>query len=410
MEPLLFLVHRIPFPPNKGDKIRSFHLLKYLSTRYEVHLATFVDNQNDVQHVDALAPFCNSVHVVPLDPRTARLRSVTGFLTGEALTLPYYRSADLARWVEETVKANGIRKAVVFSGAMAQYVRDIPGLHVVLDFVDVDSAKWTQYAASHSWPSSFVYRREGEKLLRFERGAAASSAVSVFVTQGEAELFIQLAPECAGSVHVVEMGVDTEVFSVDPTRASPFAANEMAIVFTGAMDYWPNVDAAVWFAKDVLPLITRARPEACFYVVGMNPSPAVKKLMGNGRKVVVTGSVPDVRPFLQHAAVVVAPLRVARGVQSKILEAMSMGRPVVTTATAARSIRGVPGRDLEAASDAETFARRAVALMGSPAGAELGRAARARVIAEYNWDRNLAVFGRLLDDSRPGRGIAAGGG
>jgi len=401
MEPLLFLVHRIPFPPNKGDKIRSFHLLKYLSTRYEVHLGTFVDSQHDIQHIEALAPYCKSFHAVQLDPRTARLRSMTGFLTGEALTLPYYRSAELARWVERTVVAQSIRKAVVFSGAMAQYVHDIPRLHVVLDFVDVDSAKWTQYAANHSWPSSFVYRREGEKLLRFERRSAASSAVSVFVTDLEAQLFVRLAPECADCVQVVEMGVDTDYFSVDPQRRSPFAPDEAAIVFTGAMDYWPNVDAAVWFATDVLPLIHRKRPTARFYVVGMNPSQTVRDLSADPQ-VVVTGSIPDVRPYLQHASVVVAPLRVARGVQSKVLEAMSMGRPVVTTPAAARSVRGTLGRDLEAAGDAADFARHVLALMGSEAGEALGRAARARVIAEYNWDRNLAAFGRLLEGGGSG--------
>lgn len=396
MEPLLFLVHRIPFPPNKGDKIRSFHLLKYLSTRYEVHLATFVDNPEDEQYIEALAPYCESFRAVSLHPRAARLRSVTGFLTGEALTLAYYRSTELARWIDETVATRGIRKAVVFSGAMAQYVRALPDLRVVLDFVDVDSAKWTQYAANHSWPSSFVYRREGEKLLSFERRAAASSAVSVFVTRGEADLFSQLAPECAGRVHVIEMGVDTDYFAVDAQRPSPFAANEAAIVFTGAMDYWPNIDAAVWFAEDVLHLIGRERPDARFYVVGMNPSPAVKRLRESPR-VVVTGRVPDVRPYLQHASVVVAPLRVARGVQSKVLEAMSMGRPVVTTAVAARSIRGTPGRDLDAASGADDFARRVIELMDSPAGAALGRAARSRVLAEYNWDRNLSALDPLLD-------------
>ena len=205
MEPLLFLVHRIPFPPNKGDKIRSFHLLRHLAERYRVHLGTFVDMPEDMAHVPELGRLCASHRVEMLDPRTARLRSVSGFLTGEALTLPYYRNAALQTWVRETVARHGIRKAVVFSGAMAQYVRDL-GLHVLLDFVDVDSAKWSQYAERHTWPSSFVYRREGERLLSFERAAAASSAASVFVTRAEAELFNRLAPECKGRVHVIRNG------------------------------------------------------------------------------------------------------------------------------------------------------------------------------------------------------------
>ena len=398
MEPLLFLVHRIPFPPNKGDKIRSHHLLRFLASRYEVHLGTFVDSQDDLEHVSALAEFCSSYPAVPLNPRSAKLRSVTGFLTGEALTLPYYRSAELRLWIEQTVAVKRIRKAVVFSGAMAQYVRELPDLQVVVDFVDVDSAKWSQYAERLGWPSSMVYRREGQKLLSFERRASARSAASIFVTRGEAELFIRLAPECSDRVHVIEMGVDTRFYAPDEGRPTPFAANEEAVVFTGAMDYWPNVDGAVWFANEVLPLIERGRPDVRFYIVGMNPTPTVKGLASSSR-VIVTGRVPDVRPYLQSAAAVVAPLRIARGIQSKVLEAMAMVRPVVTTPTAARSIRGVPGIDFEEAANADEYARKILALMGSEAGETMGRFARARVVADYNWDRNLAAFGELLEQA-----------
>lgn len=404
MEPLLLLVHRIPYPPNKGDKIRSYHLLRYLATHYHVHLGTFVDQEQDLVHLSVLDEFCASRFAVRLDARAARLRSVTAFLTGEALTLPYYRNTSLRRWVERTIAANGIRKAVVFSGAMAQYVQDM-NLHVVLDFVDVDSAKWTQYAERRSWPSSFVYRREGEKLLSFERGAATASAAVVFVTRAEADLFAGLAPEAVNRLHVIEMGVDTQYFAPQPDRPSPFAANEAAIVFTGAMDYWPNIDAAVWFAREVLPLILEVRPDARFCIVGMNPAPTVSRLTSDPN-VIVTGQVPDVRPYLQHAAAVVAPLRVARGIQSKVLEAMAMARPVVTTPTAARSIRGRLGTDFDAAVDAEAFAHKVLALMGTTAGNAMGQAARSRVTAEYNWERNLATYDRLLNVASPVSGKA----
>ena len=169
MEPILFLVHRIPFPPNKGDKIRSFHLLRHLADRYRVHLGTFVDMPEDMAHVPELERLCASHRVEMLDPRTARLRSVSGFLTGEALTLPYYRNASLQAWVRETVARHGIRKAIVFSGAMAQYVRGL-GLHVVVDFVDVDSAKWSQYAERHS-VAVFVRLSQGGRAAAFLRAS-----------------------------------------------------------------------------------------------------------------------------------------------------------------------------------------------------------------------------------------------
>jgi len=395
MEPILFLVHRIPFPPNKGDKIRSFHLLRHLAQRYEVHLGTFVDMPEDRAHVPELERLCASCRVEQLDPRAARLRSVSGFLTGEALTLPYYRSGALRAWVRETVAAHGIRKAVVFSGAMAQYVRGLD-LHVVLDFVDVDSAKWSQYAERHSWPSSLVYRREGARLLSFERAAAAGSAACVFVTDSEADLFRRNAPECAGKVQVVQNGVRTDHFRPDRSLASPFGRDEYPIVFTGAMDYWPNIDAVSWFASEILPRVHEQRPDLRFIIVGMNPTSTVAAL-ASIPAVTVTGRVEDIRPYLQHAGVVVAPLRVARGIQNKILEAMSMGRPVVTTPAAARSIRASAGVDFEVALEPEEFARKVLALAGTAAGEALGQRARQCVVAGYDWERNLAAYDELLD-------------
>jgi sugar transferase (PEP-CTERM/EpsH1 system associated) len=396
MEPLLYLVHRIPFPPNKGDKIRSYHLLRHLAERYAVHLGTFVDAPEDLVHVSQLQSMCASLHVESLDPRAARLRSVSGFLTGEALTLPYYRNGALQAWVRRVVAEHRIRKAVVFSAAMAQYVELLADLHVVLDCVDVDSAKWSDYALRHGWPSSFVYRREGEKLLDFERRAAARSAATVFVTRGEAELFLRHAPGNTARVHVVENGVNTDYFAAHAQRPSPYAANEAPVVFTGAMDYWPNIDAVTWFAAEVLPQVMQARPDARFYIVGMNPTPTVTALASRPG-IVVTGTVADVRPYVQHAAVVVAPLRVARGIQNKVLEAMALARPVVVSAAASAGVTGVVGADFEAADSAAEFAQKVLGLLDPAAGDRLGRAARACIQSRYSWARNLAAFDRLLD-------------
>lgn len=399
MEPLLYLVHRIPFPPNKGDKIRSYHLLRHLAKRYAVHLGTFVDTPGDMAYAPQLQSLCASHHIEMLGARTARLRSVSGFLTGEALTLPYYRSSALQSWVRQVVERQRIRRALVFSGAMTQYVKDLD-LRVVVDFVDVDSAKWLEYAQRRVWPSSFVYRREGERLLAFERAAAARSAACVFVTRAEADLFERLAPECRDRVNVIEMGVNTDYFAPHPERSSPYAAGESAIVFTGAMDYWPNIDAVTWFATDILPKIRAEHPDARFYIVGMNPSPAVKAL-DSREGVVVTGTVPDVRPYVQHAAAVVVPLRVARGMQSKVLEAMAMSRPVVVSSASMSGVRGAPGSELEVATSAEEFSQKVLALLGTGRGDVLGRAGRARILADYSWERNLAAFDRLLDGTPP---------
>ena len=396
MEPILFLTHRIPFPPNKGDKVRSFHLLKFLAQRFRVHLGTFVDDAADRQFVARLDEYCASSKVVEIHPALARIKSLTGFWTGEALTLSYYRDAALAAWVRDTVVRYRIRSALVFSSAMAQYIADIKGLRTVVDFVDVDSAKWEQYGRTRPWPLSAVYEREGDRLLSFERSVAKNTDASVFVTRGEADLFRKLAPESASRVSHAANGVDTDFFSPASQLPNPFPSDEEPIVFTGAMDYWPNIDAVCWFAREILPTIVSSRPNARFYVVGMQPSPAVLELAKDAR-IIVTGRVDDVRPYLQHARVVVAPVRVARGIQNKVLEAMAMGRPVVVSAPASVALSAEPGKDFAVAADAALFAAKTLDLMDIERGRRVGAAGRARVVADYDWAVNLAPFIALLD-------------
>ncbi len=400
MEPLLFLAHRIPFPPDKGDKIRSFNLLKFLASRYRVHLGTFIDDRDDRPHVARLDEFCASSKVVENRPALARIRSLSGFCLGEPLTLAYYRDAALAQWVRDVVRSQRIAKAVVFSSAMAQYVVGMDGLRVVIDFVDVDSAKWSQYARSRPWPLSMVYRREGRSLLAFERAVAVGAAASVFVTPAEADLFRELAPECAERVCHAANGVDVAYFTPAQGLVSPYAGDQDPIVFTGAMDYWPNIDAVTWFVRDILPSVVAARPRARFYIVGMRPAPAVRALAKQPH-VMVTGSVPDVRPYLRNAKVVVAPMRVARGVQNKVLEAMAMARPVVVSAGIAAGLSGEPGVDFETAANAPDFARKTVELMDGRTACAIGAAARKRVVSDYAWSVNLAPFATILGGSGP---------
>ncbi|MDP1605282.1 MAG: TIGR03087 family PEP-CTERM/XrtA system glycosyltransferase [Rhodocyclaceae bacterium] len=216
-----------------------------------------------------------------------------------------------------------IDTAVIFSSVMADYLPDMARLPTLVDFVDMDSAKWRQYATMHRWPLSWLYRREGERLLSFERDVAARARHAFFVTEAECDLFRSAAPECAGRVDAMCNGVDAEFFSPDHALASPYRDDEIPIVFTGATDYWPNVDAVVWFAGEVLPRLRARHPAVRFYIVGRSPDPAVQALASEG--IVVTGTVDDVRPYLAHAAVVVAPLRIARGIQNKVLRSDGHG-------------------------------------------------------------------------------------
>ena len=398
--PLLYLTHRIPYPPNKGDKVRSFNILRQLSRTHRVWLGTFVDHRDDLQHVATLKQWCEQVCAIPIEPRIRRIASLRGLLRGEALSLPYYSSPRLAEWVARTIGEHDIRAAVAFSGPMAQYL-DMPGLQRrVIDFCDVDSAKWAQYAPEHRWPMSWLYRREGERLLAFERQAAAQVDASLFVTEAEAELFRHAAPEAASCVGVMQNGVDADFFSPANAGKSPYPPGGPVIVFSGAMDYWPNVDAVTWFATELLPRIRQTVPDACFWIVGMNPAPAVQALAGEG--VAVTGTVPDVRPYIAHADVVVAPLRIARGIQNKVLEAMAMARPVVVSADSATGLAARPGQDFEIARDGDDTVRHVLALLADSARrSTMGAAARACVVEHYSWQAHLAQLDALLRPPPP---------
>ena len=388
---LLFLAHRIPFPPNKGDKIRSFHLLRHLAERYAVHLGAFVDDADDWQHAAQLQTWCASVKLVPLHPLRARLASLSGLLNGDALTLPYYRSAALKRWADDLARTGAVMRGLAFSSAMAQFMPKLPVR--VLDMVDVDSDKWTQYAPTRRWPMSWVYAREGRKLADWEARVAADFDATLLVSGDEAKLLQTRVPAARDRIGAFENGVDAEYFSPERTYPDPYPDAVRGIAFTGAMDYWPNVDAVVWFAERIFPAVREAVPAAQFTVVGSRPADAVVRL-ARQPGVVVTGGVPDVRPYLAHAACAVAPLRIARGVQNKVLEAMAMACPVVASPQAAEGIRAEAGRDYWLAPDEAAFAAAVVDRLRAG-----GRnpQARAGILARYDWGRNLAALDPLFD-------------
>jgi len=409
MANLLYLVHRLPYPPDKGDKVRSYHLLKHLLQHHRVFLGTFMDDPQDEQHLDALRALCPDLYVERLRPTWAKLRSLRALWTGRPQTLDYYRSAGLQQWVQEVVQQHAPQATVVFSSAMAQFAQPLQQyphhIPMLVDLVDVDSAKWAQYAPQHRWPLSWLYRREGRTLLAYEREVALQAQRSFLVTPKEADLFVSLAPDCAGRVQSLSNGVDAEHFHPMPLLPSPFGPGVVPIVFTGAMDYWPNIDAVQWFAHDMLPRVRQWCPRAEFFIVGRNPSKQVQALVST--QVHVTGTVPDVRPYLQHAAAVVAPLRVARGIQNKILEAMAMGQPVVTVPDCADAIGASAAEGLFKAASAQEFDLALRTWLEQPdERASLGRRARAFVQAHYSWQAHLQALDACLPP--PGRAGAAG--
>ncbi len=391
---LLYLVHRIPYPPNKGDKIRSFHLLQHLRTRYNIYLGAFVDDENDWQYADEVRQLCKESCLVPMNPRISKLRSLSGLLSGEALTLTYYRNAQLQSWVDTLIKDHNIDRIVVFSSAMAQYVEHFEHAQRIMDFVDVDSDKWTQYAQAKRWPLNTLYRREGKLLLDYEKKIACEFDASFFVSHKEAALFRQLAPDSASRIHSFNNGVDAKYFSPDPIYSNPYGQDEAVLVFTGAMDYWPNIDAVEWFARDIFPQVLAKKSHACFYIVGSNPAKSVVRL-GSLPGIHVTGSVDDVRPYLAHARLAVAPLRIARGVQNKVLEAMAMAKPVIATPQAMEGIATNMETGCFTGHSAQEITEQIIVQLNSIL--TPNQAGRDTILAHYDWKRNLAEIDDFLE-------------
>lgn len=396
MDKLLFLCHRIPYPPNKGDKIRSFHFLEYLARHYRVYLGTFIDDPDDERWVEKVREYCADLHATTINPTWRKIWSLRGMFTGEALGLPYYRDARLRGWVERVLRDQHPGRALVFSSTMAQYLIPTGHAHsrLVVDFVDVDSEKWRAYAVTKPWPISWIYRREASRLRAYEQRVARDADASVFVSAPEAELFNSLLDVPLSRVSHVENGVDVEYFRPDDSFANPYTAKSI-MVFTGAMDYWANADAVAWFAEEILPEIRVNRPEAEFWIVGARPTPRVKAL-GEYPGVCVTGAVPDIRPYLQHANLVVAPLRIARGIQNKVLEAMAMNKPVVGTTAAFEGISTANNPTLRVADDAPAYARRCIECLRDANTTPTADSGRAYVVRAHDWTANLHKLHQLL--------------
>ncbi|WP_033922084.1 TIGR03087 family PEP-CTERM/XrtA system glycosyltransferase [Sphingomonas sp. 37zxx] len=386
MRDILFLAHRVPFPPDRGDKIRAHHVLKHLAKRARVHLVAMADVEADLHHDAAIAEHCAS-HAVIWRSMGRPRAAATALLRGQPISITAFAHPEYAQAVQRALAEHPIDAILVYSGQMAQYVpADFAG-RFVMDFCDVDSAKFGDYAEGASLPMAMMMRREDRLLARFEAQVAARADASLFVSEAEAALF--RAHTGAARVQVMENGIDTGFF--DP--AAPFAEAGQAgplIVFTGQMDYRPNVDAVIWFAREVMPQLRQRQPTARFAIVGRAPVPEVQRLASDS--VIVTGEVADVRGWLAAATVVVAPLKIARGIQNKVLEAMAMARPVVASAAAAEGI------DHEAtitiADTPADYVAAIDALIADPR--DIGPAARRQVERRYAWSARLAPLDALL--------------
>ncbi|MCB2013784.1 MAG: TIGR03087 family PEP-CTERM/XrtA system glycosyltransferase [Sphingobium sp.] len=394
---ILFLVHRIPFPPDRGDKIRSYHMLKAFAEMAPVHVGCFADDDRDMGFATDLARVAASQCVVRRD-RSKAMAGLAGLFSHRSILVSIYENPELHRWVSEILATRPIRAIVAYSVQMATYVPlDLPpGCRFMMDFVDFDSAKYAAYGSEQDGFMGWVNRREGRVLLDFEREVARRATISTFVSAAEAQLFAQTADVQDRDVQALDNGVNLNYFNIEEDISPIENEENPLLVFTGQMDYRPNIEAVESFAREALPIVRAKYPTATFVIVGRNPTPQVQALALQPG-VIVTGGVPDIRGWLMAADVVVAPLRIARGIQNKVLEAMAMGRPVVASPQAAEGIDAVNGEHFVVAADPQAEAEAVRALLADPQQAALlGKAARARMEQRYDWAATLAPLREMV--------------
>ena len=372
---ILYITHSCPYPPNKGDRIRSFHLLHHLANKYDVTLLYPIFSRSDSEHREVLQRYCAAVYAVNHSPFLATLKCLLALFKGQPLTLAHFDS----RQLREIVERENFDVALADCSSMAQYVLALSQPKVV-DLVDVDSEKWKMYSKKTFFPFSWIYGLEAQRLREFEAKIVKHTEACLVTSERERQCL-----DASDHVFVVPNGVDLSYFS---PNANGLARESATLLFIGAMNYFANVDGVLFFYNEIFPLIKRKVPSVKFIIAGMHPTKTIQRLAGPDT--IVTGYVPDIRPYLNEATVCVVPLWIARGVQNKVLEAMAMNVPVVATSMANAGIRAKDGQDILLADDPEEFSKSVVVLLkDSNFRDKLALSARQLVEDSFSWEHSL---------------------
>lgn len=385
---ILYVVHRVPYPLDKGDRIRAFHLLRYLSRHANVHLACLADEPASEETRAVLRRYCHRLAVVSLG-RTRWVRGLTSLLRGGTVSEGAFHAPELVATLRAWAANTPFSAVLASSSAVVPYLRlpELTSIPAIVDLVDVDSQKWLDYASSGGW-RSWLYHMEGRRLRAVEQPMPSWAHAVTLVSEAEAGLYRRFCSP--GRVRAVLNGVDLDYFQPRPSEEEP------ACVFVGALDYRPNVDAVRWFAESIWSSVHRRVAGSKLWLVGRRPSAAVRELASHAG-IEVIGQVPDVRPWMTRASVVIAPLRIARGLQNKVLEALAMGKAVIASSPALAALQVRPGRHcLRAASNAAWIKGVTRLLRDKRHRLRLGSAGRRYVEEHHDWDRCLEPLGELL--------------
>ncbi len=387
---ILYLCHRFPFPPKRGGKIRPFNMIKHLAANHEVTVASIARSFEEAREGQGIAPFCARFEMAQVSGPVQAARMVARLPTLTPSSFGFFYSADLASRVRALLERERFDLIFVHCSSVAQYVEHVRDTPKILDFGDMDSQKWLEYARYKPFPLSAGYWLEGKKLGREERRLAGRFDMCTATTRAEWE-----------TLESYHTGVTTDWFpnGVDHAYFAPSGAeyDPETICFVGRMDYYPNQECMFDFCANILPRIQARCAQVKLLIVGADPPPAVRKL-GDLKGVTVTGSVPDVRPYLQRSALMVAPLNIARGTQNKILEAMASGVPVVTSAVAAGGVDAVSHEHFLVADTTEDHAAAVLRILDDPGErARLATAGRNRMLSHHEWGRSMQRLDGIIE-------------
>ena len=415
---VLYIAHRIPYPPNKGDKIRSFNEIKHLSRLHTIHLAALVDDPKDLQYESTLVKYCRIVETVFIRPKQNRITGILRLPTRKSLSVGYFYSHTLQAKIDRLLAQNHYDAIICFSSPMAEYMFSSPQWskwetlqhhgfrrpRLIMDFCDLDSDKWRQYAQRSKFPLNAIFRLESKLLLAYEKKINQAFDHSLFVSQPEADLFSKAFSK-AKTLTIIPNGVDHNYFAPIQLHKpnKPNEPNKPTLLFTGAMDYHANIDGVTWFCRTIFPTLKEKYPNAQFFIVGSKPHPLVKAL-AEIDGVHVIGFVEDIRPYYQMADVCVIPLRIARGVQNKVLEAMAMAKPVIATPAAVQGIRANSGDNWVVAETPKAFVQTIQALLDNQNRRQtLSVAARQFVKEHYDWSTSMQALENILTHETKGQ-------
>ncbi len=396
---ILIIAQRCPYPPNKGEKIRTFHQLKYFNEcGHDVILASPYEDDSDQKYFDELKKH-HCLNVVSTKLSTKPFRLISGMLKNKALSISNFYSPNLQSEIDDILSSQEIDVIFCSASSVSEYIfrsKTYPRLKplpkLIMDFMDVDSDKWAQYEKSHQWPLSAIYARESRLIAAAEANIVKTFEHCLLITQTEVDLFQTIHGNVKNLI-AIENGLDTNTF-YPPTNLRQ--TTDPYFLFAGVMDYAPNIDAVMWFIDLVWPDVKKKWPNAKFCIAGMNPSEKIKKLrLKEG--IEVTGFVDDIKPFFDKTNIFIAPFRIARGVQNKVLQAFACGLPVIATSMGAEGIRYNADKDILLAGTPEQFINRIEQLISDKKFYDcISNNALKNIVNNYSWESILQPLKTLL--------------